>query len=74
MNAACREQFSNWGRPYAELREHNAYGWKCWHNPADDGWWMSDVDLPRACRVQHPDAPYANFRDYSNPFSWYCHN
>jgi hypothetical protein len=70
MQAACNIQYPGQGRK-AKIRTWNVYGWKCVTGvvPVADG----DIDVWKQCRTQYnkPNA-YGNFRNYYDPYSWYC--
>jgi len=70
MQAACNNQYPGQGRR-AVVRVSNVYGWRCVTGvvPVADG----NIDVRRQCRTQYrnPNAR-GDFRDFYNPYSWYC--
>lgn len=55
----------------AKIRPWNVYGWRCVTGvvPVADG----DIDVSRQCRTQyHNPSAYSAYRNYSDPYSWYC--
>jgi hypothetical protein len=70
MQAACNNQYPGQGR-IAKVRTNNVFGWKCVTGvvPVSDG----NIDVWRQCRTQYknPNAT-GGYRDYNNPYSWYC--
>ena len=70
MQAACTNQYPGQGR-IAKVRTSNVYGWKCVTGvvPVADG----SIDVWRQCRTQNknPNAS-ADYRNYNDPYSWYC--
>ncbi|MEV8443271.1 hypothetical protein AB0425_38340 [Actinosynnema sp. NPDC051121] len=70
MQAACDDQYPGQGR-VAKIRTWNVYGWRCVTGvvPVADG----DIDVSRQCRTQyHSPSAYSAYRNYSDPYSWYC--
>jgi hypothetical protein len=69
MQAACNDQYPGQGRK-AKVRTWNVYGWKCITGvvPVADG----DIDVWRQCRKQHNANASADFRNYNDPYSWFC--
>ncbi len=51
----------------ATLTQNNAYGWSCLHNGQYKG-----MNLNLACSTQHTDGYQAAYKDFNDPYSWYC--
>ncbi len=67
LGGYCRS-INYWG---ALLVEHNAYGWRC-HRSTND---LRGINMDEACKWQYPayrDRVRATYRDFNNPYSWYC--
>lgn len=70
MQAACDNQYPGQGRK-AKIRTWNVYGWKCVTGvvPVADG----NIDVWLQCRTQYKRTnAYGSFRNYSDPYSWFC--
>jgi hypothetical protein len=67
--------WSGW-RMHAVVRYDNAYGWRCSQdNTAQNGEQQGDqnVSMDDACQQQYGSRYRSAYRDYADPYSWYCH-
>jgi hypothetical protein len=65
----CR-QYYNSGNFNAVLVAYNVYGWRCQYG-SDTGTRLN-VDMNAACARQYGNPGTAGFRNYNDPYSWYC--
>ena len=70
MARACVEQY---GDIPVSLRGGTVFDWKCVFVGIGGEKWLG-IDVFQACRSQHGDAPTPGYRDFNNPYSWYCHS
>jgi len=64
LNDYCRDK--GWGRATLNGGD-TAYDWKC-----QSGSTYLDMNLNEACQMQYGSGYSANFRDFNDPYSWYC--
>lgn len=65
---ACNNQ---WPGSKLNLFGSTVYDWKCtvyWSGLPEN----FDIDVSRQCRVQYGNRYMADYRDFNNPYSWYC--
>ncbi|MFY2562169.1 calcium-binding protein [Corallococcus terminator] len=65
LNAHCVQRYGSGA--FATLTQNNAYGWSCYKN----GQYLG-MDLNQACQTQHVNGYQAVYRNFSDPYSWYC--
>lgn len=70
MHLACMHQHPG---TTLELVGNNVMSWKC-VTYSSYGPFYQDIDVAKQCRKQYGQSAKAAYRNFSDPFSWYCYD